>query len=339
MESLAGIIGSEAGLRDVVQTAMRLAAVDATVLICGETGVGKEVFARAIHGASPRRHGPFVALNCGGLSRELLASELFGYVDGAFTGARRAGMLGKIEAANRGTLFLDEISELPVDLQPYLLRVLEGGELYPVGSTKPRRVDFRLISACNKPLRSEVAAGHFRMDLFYRISVTALHIPSLRQRRMDIPALVEHFAESAAARHGLPKRAFTDDVLQLLMSHAWPGNVRELRNVVETLTLLSPSDVVDLSALPGELLGELGRERATEATGPTVSTGLSPRPGPARGATLGRVERDAISAAIVTRQGNLTQVARDLNISRSTLYLKVKKHELDPLLDEARLGV
>jgi transcriptional regulator with PAS, ATPase and Fis domain len=329
MECPARIIGSDAGLRDVVQLATRLAQVNATVLVYGETGVGKEVFARAIHDGSLYRHRPFVALNCGGLSRELLASELFGYVDGAFTGARRSGMPGKIEAAEGGTLFLDEITELPLDLQPYLLRVLEGGEVYPLGSTKPRKVHFRLISACNRELRSEVADGRFRMDLFYRLSVTSLKIPALRHRRMDIPALVEHFAETAAIRHGTPKRRLTDEVLQMLTNHSWPGNVRELRNVVETIMLLATRDVVDLATLPSDLFDELAVTREPARALDTH---------PVREATLGRVERDAISAAIVTRQGNLTQVARDLNISRSTLYLKVKKHALDPVLDEARLG-
>lgn len=325
----ARIIGSDAGLREVVQLATRLSRVDATVLVCGETGVGKEVFARAIHEGSPQSHGPFVALNCGGLSRELLASELFGYVNGAFTGARRSGMLGRIEAADGGTLFLDEITELPIDLQPYLLRVLEDGEVYPLGSTKPRKVHFRLISACNRDPRSEVADGRFRMDLFYRISVTSLKIPALRQRRMDIPALVEHFAEAVAIRHGTPKRRLTGEVLEMLANHSWPGNVRELRNVVETIMVLATADVVDVATLPRAVLDEL-----TGAREPALSATRSPM----RKATLGGVEREAISAAIVVRQGNLTQVARDLNISRSTLYLKVKKHALDPVLDEARLG-
>jgi sigma-54 dependent transcriptional regulator, acetoin dehydrogenase operon transcriptional activator AcoR len=328
MEASARIIGDENGLRDVVRLAKRLARVDATVLVSGETGVGKELFARTIHAESDCRHGPFVALNCGGLSRELLASELFGCAEGALGGARRSGMTGKIEAANGGTLFLDEVAELPLDLQPYLLRVLEGGEVYPVGSSKPRRVHFRLISACDRPLRNEVAEGRFRMDLCYRLSVTSLNIPPLRHRRMDIPELVEHFAESSAAHHGLPKRRFSDEVLRALMNHTWPGNVRELRNVIESITLLATDEVVELGSLPSELLEgpAAKRDRArVEGQAPPDST-------------LRLVEKDAISAAILTRQGNLTQVARDLNISRSTLYLKIEKHALDPVLDEARLG-
>jgi transcriptional regulator with PAS, ATPase and Fis domain len=328
MEASARIIGDENGLRDVVRLAKRLARVDATVLVSGEPGVGKEIFARTIHAGSACRHGPFVALNCSGLSRELLASELFGCADGAFAGARRCGTTGKIEASNGGTLFLDGVAELPLDLQPYLLRVLEGGEVYPVGSSRPRRVHFRLISACDRPLRNEVAEGRFRMDLFYRLSVTSLNIPPLRHRRMDIPELVDHFAESAAAYHGLPKRRFSDEVLRVLMNHTWPGNVRELRNVIETITLVATDEVVDLGSLPSELLD-----------GPTVNRdSVHGAPQASRDIPIGLVEKDAISAAILTRQGNLTQVARDLNISRSTLYLKIEKHALDPVLDEARLG-
>jgi sigma-54 dependent transcriptional regulator, acetoin dehydrogenase operon transcriptional activator AcoR len=328
MQGLARIIGNDEGLRDVVQRARRLASVDATVLLEGETGVGKEVFARAIHDASQHRSGPFIALNCGGLSRELLASELFGYVDGAFTGARRSGMLGKLESAHGGTLFLDEIAEMPLDLQPYLLRVLEGGEVYPLGSTKARQVHFRLISACNRQLRGEISAGRFRTDLYYRISVTSLQIPALRERTRDLPALVQHFAEDVATRHAIPIKRFAHEVLQVFARYSWPGNVRELRNVVEAMVLLTNGDVVDLNALPADLINQVSL--GDEAPASSVRR--------AHYGGLGRAERDAISAAIRTHQGNLTQVARDLRISRSTLYLKVKKHALDPLLNEARLG-
>lgn len=329
MDALLSIIGHQGGLHEVVERARRLAGVNATVLLQGETGVGKEVFARAIHEQSPRQLAPFVALNCGGLPRDLLASELFGYVDGAFTGARRSGMVGKIEAAHAGTLFLDEVAELPLDLQPYLLRVLEGGELYPLGSNKPRQVSFRLISACNRPLRSEVEAGRFRMDLFYRISVTSLRLPALRERLQDLPELVEHFAELAAQKHGIPHKPFAPAVLRAFARYAWPGNVRELRNVVELMLLLSDGDEIGMDAAPAELRSE--SPAPAEEARPSGSC-------PTRRMSLGRVECDAIRAAIVTRQGNLTQVARDLHISRSTLYLKLKKHALDPVLSEARLS-
>src|SRR6267142_5116739 len=192
--TLGPITGRSAALRQALEKAKHLADLDVPVLLQGETGVGKEMFARAIHEGRPRTTGPFVALNCGGLPRDTLASELFGYVDGAFTGAKRSGMIGKIEAARGGTLFLDEIGEMPLELQPYLLRVLEGGELYPLGASQPRNVQFKLIAATNRDLRAEVAAGRFRQDLFYRVSVTTLRIPALRERTEDIAELVEYFS-------------------------------------------------------------------------------------------------------------------------------------------------
>jgi transcriptional regulator with PAS, ATPase and Fis domain len=353
------IVGSRAGLRETVARARLLAGVDVTVLLEGETGVGKEIFARAIHESGPRRGAPFVALNCGGLSRDLLVSELFGYVEGSFPGSRSSslvppgstmqpgsmmspgrtmspgstmfhgmhggGAIGRIESAQGGTLFLDEIGEMPLDLQPYLLRVLEGGDVYPVGAQQPRQIKFRLISACNRALRQQVNAGRFRMDLFYRISVTTLEVPPLRQRMEDLPALVEHFAAEVAARHRLPNKSFSTEALTALAQYSWPGNVRELRNLIESMLLLSPGDVIDVDAIPADVRGLEGNEDFTK-------TGIRPMLRP----DLEAVEREAIGAAIRARRGNLTQVARDLRISRSTLYLKLKKHQLDLLLNQVR---
>jgi transcriptional regulator with PAS, ATPase and Fis domain len=316
------LVGTSESLRRAARKARLISQVDAPVLLQGETGVGKDVFARGIHNASSNRRGRFVALNCGGLSRDLLASELFGYVDGAFTGARRAGQVGKIEAANGGTLFLDEIAELPLDLQPFLLRVLEGGEVYRLGSAKPSTVRFRLVAACNRDLRNEVRDGRFRMDLFYRISVTSVQIPPLRERRADVPGLVEHFARDAAERNGLAVKRFAPEVLSAFAHYSWPGNVRELRNVVQAMMLLAEDDVVGLSSLPDDIIGIEELQPATYSG--EAHTGLE------------RVERDAIGAAIWTHCGNLSRVARDLCISRSTLYLKMKKYALEPILQEVR---
>lgn len=318
------VIGECARLTQVVATARRLASVDASVLLCGETGVGKEVFARAIHDHGPHKRGPFIALNCGALPRDLLASELFGYVDGAFTGTRRSGMIGKIEAAQGGTLFLDEIAELPLDLQPYLLRVLEGGEIYPLGCNKPRTVRFRLISACNRDLRSEVKAQRFRADLFYRVSVTSLVIPPLRERKEDLPTLVTHFANAVAQRHGRDSKRFEAEVFDVFRRYAWPGNLRELRNVVETMFLMSDSDTVALTALPTDLVVP------AQPQPPASNSALGSHGG------LRDAERDTIETAIRTRAGNLTVAARDLGISRSTLYLKLTKYELEQTLGEVR---
>ncbi|HKX03006.1 MAG TPA: sigma-54-dependent Fis family transcriptional regulator [Methylomirabilota bacterium] len=322
------IVGSSALLRQALEKAKVLAEVDVPVLLLGETGVGKEQFARALHDGGPRTDRPFVAVNCGGLPRELLASELFGYVDGAFTGARHSGMVGKIESASGGTLFLDEIGEMPLELQPYLLRVLEGGEVYPLGGAKPRMVEFRLVAATNKDLRAEVAAHRFRSDLFYRISVTSLHIPALRERREDIPALVEHFSRDVALRHGARLKQFEPEALSALGRYTWPGNIRELRNVVEGAVLMATGEAVTVSDLPPDLTTSL-EEAPAKASAPTSASTV---------VDLEAVERAAISAAIVACQGNLTLVAKELRISKSTLYLKVKKYGLDKLVPDARVS-
>jgi transcriptional regulator with PAS, ATPase and Fis domain len=322
------IVGTSEALRQALEKAKLLAEVDVPVLLLGETGVGKEVFARAIHESGRRKDGPFVAVNCGGLPRDLLASELFGYVDGAFTGARRSGMVGKIESASGGTLFLDEIGEMPLELQPYLLRVLEGGEVYPLGGAKPRTVEFRLVAATNKDLRAEVATHRFRSDLFYRISVTSLHIPALRERREDIPALVEHFSHDASLRHGARMKRFEPEALSALGRYTWPGNIRELRNVVEGAVLMATGEAVTVSDLSADITSL--RDEAQDQT--------SAPPSPPTVVDLESVERDAISAAIVARQGNLTLAAKELRISKSTLYLKVKKYGLDKLAPDARVS-
>jgi transcriptional regulator with PAS, ATPase and Fis domain len=297
--------------------------VDSPVLLQGETGVGKELFARAIHESSRSREGPFIAVNCGGLPRELLASELFGYADGAFTGARRAGCIGKVEAAHGGTLFLDELSEMPLDLQPYLLRVLEGGEIYPLGSSKPRLVQFRLVAACNRNIRAEVHAGRFRADLFYRIAVASLHVPPLRERCDDLPLLVDHFARQVAERHGTAAKTFAPGVLLVFARYPWPGNLRELRNVVEAMVLAADGDVIDRDALPADFP-------------PPVED--APRPERASVRALADLEREVIGAALELRKGNLTHVAKDLGMSRSTIYLKVKRYGLELVLARIRVG-
>src|SRR6266436_2625209 len=320
------IVGSSALLRQALEKAKLLAEADVPVLLLGETGVGKEQFARALHEGGRRTDGPFVAVNCGGLPRDLLASELFGYVDGAFTGARRGGVAGKIEAAHGGTLFLDEIGEMPLELQPYLLRVLEGGEVYPVGASQPRHVQFKLIAATNRDLRAEVAAGRFRQDLFYRVSVNTLRIPALRERKEDIAELAEHFSREVSLRHGVSVKRFEANVIDAFERYAWPGNVREMRNVVEGMVMSTDDDTVTAAQLPEEMafLGAGARHTphvsAESATGPDLDA----------------VERDAISTAIARHQGNLTRVAKELRISKSTLYLKIDKYGLNTTLRQAR---
>ena len=317
------VIGHGAAIRETVKRAAALASVDTPILLQGETGVGKEIFARAIHESACVAAGPFIALNCGGLPRELLASELFGYVDGAFTGARRSGVVGKIEAANGGTLFLDEVGEMPLELQPYLLRVLEGGEIYPLGAHRPRRSHFRLISASNRDLAEDAAAGRFRTDLYYRISVTCLRVPPLRERLEDLPELVEYFVNAVVERNGIPFKLFSPETMAALAEHSWPGNVRELRNVVEGMVLLSGSqETVGIEALPRELLE--ARRRSDRPSAP---------PSPRR---LEELERELIDATLREYDGNVTDVARALQISRSTLYSKLRKYGLESTLERIR---
>jgi transcriptional regulator with PAS, ATPase and Fis domain len=318
------IIGTSPRFAEVIQKARLLASVSTPVLLMGETGVGKDVLARFIHETSPQRSGPFVALNCGGLPRDLLSSELFGYAEGAFTGARRSGMMGKIEAANGGTLFLDEIAEMPLDLQPYLLRVLENFEVCPVGSHQSRRVHFRLVAACNRDLAGEVASGRFRMDLYYRISVTTLHIPALRDRVEDLPPLVDHFTREVIERHGLPEPLYAPEVMSAFAGYHWPGNIRELRNVLEAMILLAEGPRIDLGMLPAGMR-PLADDDVIRPTG-------------ALQLDIEQLEAEAIRKAIRLAQGNLTKAARTLRIARSTLYLKIKKYSLDPLRDEQRIS-
>jgi sigma-54 dependent transcriptional regulator, acetoin dehydrogenase operon transcriptional activator AcoR len=327
VDRLGRVIGSSARMLETIERARLFAGVSTPLLLQGETGSGKETFARAIHECGLQRQGPFVMVNCGGLPHDLLVSELFGYGESAFTGARRSGAVGKIEAAHGGTLFLDEIAELPLDLQPYLLRVLESGEVGPLDGNRSRPVRFRLITSCHGSLHHEVKRGNFRMDLFYRISVTSLEIPALRERTDDLAELVAHFAQEAVERHALPlaTKTFAPEVVAVFARYSWPGNLRELRNVVETMVLTSPGDHVGLDALPRQLLGEIGANTENQGLG-ALHVGIE------------QLECSAIRAAIKRYDGNLTQAAKALRIARSTLYLKMKKYSLDVIRDEVRFG-
>ena len=311
--AFSGIVGASETIRKARARARQLAGLNVPVLLLGPTGAGKEVFARALHGAGQSASGPFVPLNCGAMTRDLLASELFGYAEGAFTGARRGGMPGKFEAADGGTLFLDEIGEMPLDLQAHFLRVLEEGEVYRLGEHKPRKVSVRLLAATNRDLRAEVAAGRFRMDLYYRLAVTVLRLPALAEHKEDIPLLVRHFLRLAACKHGLPKKTVAPEVLEALMTYQWPGNARELRNVIEGMVLLSEGPTLAVEDLPPEIF---------QPQPPAAS----PVPQKAAPGRLTESERDAIVAAIGAAKGNFTAAARRLGIAKSTLYEKMKRH-------------
>jgi len=305
------ILGQSSAMAEVFKRARHLVGKQVPVLIEGETGTGKELFARAIHGAhDPRR--PFIVFNCGSVSRDLLGAELFGHVRGAFTGATNEGRPGRFELANGGTLCLDEIGELPLELQPFLLRVLEDGVVYRLGDGQPRRVEVRLLALTNRILTDEVAAGRFRRDLYHRISVTRICPPPLRDRHGDLELLVAHFNATLAERHEVPQRRFGTQILNLLAAYSWPGNVRELRNTVESLLLMSDA--------PDVRLDELAAGFSTEPIGASPSSDAP--------ASLARAERDAIVGAVRLSRGNLSAAAKSLGVSRSTLYRKSERYRL-----------
>jgi transcriptional regulator of acetoin/glycerol metabolism len=315
------IVWRSPSMERVVARARRLVDKRVPVLIEGETGTGKELFARAIHGDF-RDGRPFVVFNCGAVVKDLLASELFGYVRGAFTGAQAAGALGRFEQAHGGTLCLDEIGEMPLDLQSFLLRVLEEGVIYRLGSGQPHQVDVRLIAMTNRHLVDEVAAGRFRRDLYHRLSVTGIQPPPLREREGDLDLLVDVFNRQLAARHGVPERRFGEPVRALLRGYAWPGNVRELRNMVESLLLMAEGDAVTEAEVAALF------ESAPAPVSPTEPVAVAVTAAGANGASLEQAERAAIAQAIRVSGANLAEAARSLGISRSTLYRKMERYGL-----------
>jgi transcriptional regulator of acetoin/glycerol metabolism len=300
--AFAGIIGASPAIQKMLDQAAQLAERRVALLIQGETGTGKEVLVRAIHDAAGPSQ-PLIVFNCGAASKDLLAAELFGHVRGAFTGALAEGRPGRFELAHGGILCLDEIGELPLDMQPLLLRVLEEGVVYRVGDSHGQKIDVRLIAMTNRNLRREVAAGRFRADLFYRLSVTAIEIPPLRDREGDIPRLITHFNENLAAKHNTAPLHISPDAMRALASYPWPGNVRELRNLIENLLLTGARDIN-----PGNLPAEI-----TEA-----------KPAPA-GLRLEDAARAAMLRAIESCDGNLSEAARQLGISRSTLHRRMRE--------------
>lgn len=308
------IIGQSPQLSQTLARTRQLRGKRVPVLIEGETGVGKELFARALHGEMRDSH-PFVVFNCGAVVKELLASELFGHVRGAFTGAASGGAIGRFEQAHGGTLCLDEIGEMPLDLQAILLRVLEDGVIYRLGSGQPHAVDVRLVAMTNRHLLDEVAAGRFRRDLYHRLSVTRLQPPPLRDRTGDVPLLIAHFNRLLAARHGVPERHFTASLLAQLSDYGWPGNVRELRNMVESLLLMSEAPQVTES----EVMDLLERPTGSPAVAITTERHV---------ASLVEAERAAILQTTCACHGNLAEAARALRISRSTLYRKMERYGL-----------
>jgi DNA-binding NtrC family response regulator len=305
-------------MKRVMAQLERVAASESRVCILGETGTGKELVARTIHGRSARADGPFITLNCAAVPAELIESELFGHEKGSFTGAS-GRHVGKFEQADQGTIFLDEIGDMPLNMQAKLLRVLEEGEVERVGGEKPVAVNVRVIVATHRDLEARVREEKFRQDLFHRIFVFPLMLPPLRERREDIPTLVEHFAAQVCAQNGWKPVPFTEEAMQALQSHSWPGNVRELRNMVERLMLLATDGQVDLatvqSALPKTSSGSHAPV-ATFASGPLAERVQS-------------FEREVILAELKRTHQNMSLAAKTLGLERSHLYKKAEQLGID----------
>jgi len=314
------------GLKNTFELAQRVARSNASVLVHGETGVGKELIARAIHAGSPRRDAPFVVVDCGAIAAGVFESALFGHERGAFTGAVRAAQ-GAFRSANGGTIFLDEIGELPLELQPKLLRVLQEREVRPVGGDTFLPVDVRVVAGTNRDLGHEVGEGRFRQDLLYRLHVVEIEIPPLRQRRADIPALAEHFLALNAQRSGRPTKCLANDAVTALLEHDWPGNVRELENALEAAAVYADGPEIRAADLPifEQVFRKKGK-RAISENGTRVTTDGAPKNGLRE--TLGELEKERLVDALAEHSGNRTRTAKALGMSRGALLRRMKRYEL-----------
>ena len=313
---LGEMVAKSGRMTDLFRTIRKIAEFKTTVLVGGESGTGKELVARAIHRLSPRADGPFIAVNCGAIPATLLESELFGHRKGAFTDATR-DRKGLFEEANGGTLFLDEIGELPLGLQVKLLRVLQEEEIRRLGDTQDVKVDVRVVAATARDLSSEVKRGAFREDLYYRLNVLSIHLPPLRERREDIPLLVEHFIQRMNARMGLKVLGATTEAMRLLIESEWPGNVRELENTIERAMVLTEGDQIDVDSLP-DRLRQPGRASVTPV--PLLDDDLSIK------RASRRAEEDLIRRALIRTNGNRTRAAELLEISHRALLYKIKEY-------------
>ncbi len=306
------IIGISPAMEQVFAMVRRVADTEASVLITGESGTGKELVAKAIHGLSARRTAPFVAVNCAAIPRDLLESELFGHVKGAFTGAVRDNQ-GKFRLADGGTIFLDEVGELPLELQPKLLRALQEKTVEPVGGNMSHKLDVRVLAATNADLEKAISGGNFREDLYYRIAVIPIHLPPLRERREDIPLLVRHFA----AKRGGGNIAFSKDVLDAMGRYPWPGNIRELENTVERLLIMREGNSISLDELPEKI-----RSGGVNKAGSIVNL-------PPEGYSLEQLEREIVCEALERNGWNQTSAARFLRIPRHVLIYRMEKYGIE----------
>jgi len=305
------IVGSSKAMEKVFDVIRKVADTEAPVLITGESGTGKELVARSLHANSLRRNAPFVAVNCAAIPRDLLESELFGHVKGAFTGATR-DKTGKFQLAEGGTLFLDEVGDLPVELQPKLLRALQEKEVEPVGGTTIQKLDVRIVSATNLDIDKAIAEGTFREDLYYRLSVIPIVLPPLRQRRSDIPVLIKYFC----TKHDGDKVSFEPAALEVMLNYPWPGNVRELENTVERLLIMRESNIISVHELPDKL-------RSIGASAQTVVRL------PDEGYPLEQLEREVVVEALQRNSWNQTAAARFLRIPRHTLVYRIEKYHIE----------
>ena len=305
------IVGSSKEMEKVFDVIRKVADTEAAILIPGESGTGKELVARSIHANSSRRQAPFVAINCAAIPRDLLESELFGHVKGSFTGAVK-DKIGKFQLAEGGTLFLDEVGELPLELQPKLLRALQEKEVEAVGGTTTQKLDVRVVSATNLDVDKAIANGTFREDLYYRLSVIPIHLPPLRERRMDIPLLIKYFC----SKHGSDKVTFGKDALHTLVMYPWPGNVRELENTVERLLIMRNGDTIFLDDLPDKL-------RGNSFSGSAVINL------PDEGYSLEQLEREVVVEALERNSWNQTAAARFLRVPRHTLIYRLEKYGIE----------
>lgn len=309
------IIGNSQAMKDLIDRLRRIAPTDATVLIQGDTGTGKELVAQAIHQNSPRKSRPFVGLNCAALSENILESELFGHVKGAFTDAAR-DRIGKFEYADGGTLFLDEVGDMPLPTQIKLLRVLESGEITRVGSNEIIKVNVRILSATNRDLESAIASGTFREDLYHRLKVITITLPRLIERREDIPLLIEHFIEMHASRHHKKIEGMSTAARRRLLAYEWKGNIRELKNILESMIVVDYDGVLDLDDLPPELAGQ---ENDSSSDGLTAWHELVGKP-------ISEIEGLFIGETLKVTGGNREEAAKMLGIGERTLYRKIKDY-------------
>ncbi|MCG1026887.1 sigma 54-interacting transcriptional regulator [Virgibacillus halodenitrificans] len=310
--SLHDIVGSSPRLSKIKNQVKKVAPGDVTILLRGESGTGKELFAHSIHHLSERNQKPFIKVNCAAIPEHLLESELFGYTEGAFTGAKKGGKLGKFQLADGGTIFLDEIGDMPLNAQVKILRVLQEGEVEAIGSVQTQKIDVRVVAATNQSLEKLIQEGRFREDLFYRINVIQLHIPSLNERADDIRVLAKYILTKVTNRSGKRVLYFDPQVLEFLTNYSWPGNIRELENVIESAVHLSTSETITMEDLPDHLKKDI-------ALG--IPTGSLKE-------TLDQAEKQALTTALHQSNGDKIEAAKRLKIGKSSFYDKLKKYNL-----------